>query len=190
MPAKAGLEDLRAVLAISAAWSERGMPNLLNVGAMGESIVAAMHPDWQRMPAGTAAFDFIDTTGRRVQVKTWGTLQRDKDKVRRDADRLIVLRLHATGWDLLCDRLLAPLWNGTDRQTLIVTRSMHVVEDIGANAPGGRADRHDSIAEFSARAKRAAQAYYSRPDYSIEGQRAVARRAHETLRQRREALAA
>jgi hypothetical protein len=129
------LAQLRSILIQAAAWHDQGLPFLIDVGQMGEAIVAAMHPDWKRAPRGTTGYDFIDTEGRRVQVKTWGSkARRTFDDIRQSADRVVVIKLHDAGWDVLCDRLTAglfPIWP-EGKAKMPVYRKMHLVERLAA----------------------------------------------------------
>jgi hypothetical protein len=99
----AGIKALRDMQRTFAEWAEQGHPNMMNVGQFGEDIIAALHPTWQRASRGTEGYDFIDDDGQRVQVKTWGTEGRSHDNVKNSADRLIRVRLHADGWDIMTD---------------------------------------------------------------------------------------
>jgi hypothetical protein len=46
--------------------------DLLDVGKVGEAIVATEHPDWTRAPPGQHGWDLMTPTGQKVQAKTWG----------------------------------------------------------------------------------------------------------------------
>jgi hypothetical protein len=124
------LAKLRSILVEAAKWRDQGLPGLLDIGQMGEAIVEAMHPDWTRAPRGTVGFDFTDTERRTVQVKTRASDARTHDKIRPSADRIIVLKLRDTGWDVLCDRLtsdLFPVWPA-GKTKLPVYNRMHAID--------------------------------------------------------------
>jgi hypothetical protein len=134
------LTELRLKLLAATAEAARGLPRTLDVGAFGEAIVETKHPDWQRAPPGTRGYDFIDTQGRRVQVKTWGTLRRTNNRVRYgEFDRLIIVQLRPENFAILNDcrteTLLAncsvtKLNRVENKARLTVVRSMHVIEEM------------------------------------------------------------
>jgi hypothetical protein len=111
MTAPLSTSTLRAATIERAALNKRhaalGVPT--TTGGLGEAIVAAEHPDWQRMPPGTEGYDFVDTEGRRVQVKTWGSHNRTHDNIHVTVDRLIRIRLLPDGgWETMTDCLVPP----------------------------------------------------------------------------------
>jgi hypothetical protein len=83
--------------------------DLLNVGKVGEAIVAALHPDWSRARRGQPGYDFTTPNGQRVEVKCCGTEDRTHDLIHNTADRLIRIRLSPDGrWQVETDEPIPP----------------------------------------------------------------------------------
>jgi hypothetical protein len=124
------------------AWKNAGVGFMrLDVGAIGEAIIEVEHPDWRRARDGTRGYDFIDGQERRVQIKTHGQrVRRGFDDVRpADIDRVILVQLLEDDWQIICDRLTAPMFNAdthrppsTHRDKWPIYRHMRAVELIAA----------------------------------------------------------
>lgn len=86
-----------ALRSLAPEYNWAGMGNLL--GDYGEC-VAINHFGWEKAPAGSSAYDAIDTEGRRVQIKT--NHASATIGFRGEAERMLVLHVKNDGsWEII-----------------------------------------------------------------------------------------